>query len=127
MTRPMWFNRDGEPITATEAEPLLANKEYARIGLTRVTSVTAPAVDFIVSTVWLGVNYNFGDDGPPIIFETMVFGGNEDQQESCYRWTTRQAAADGHAEIVATVAAGIPDDRVADLEDWPVNLTKRNP
>jgi hypothetical protein len=122
----MWFNRDGQPITATEAEPLLGNKEYARVALTRVTSVTDPAVDFIVSTVWLGINYNF-NDGPPILFETMVFGGNEDQQESCYRWTTRQVARDGHAEIVATVAASIPDDRVVDLDDWPVSLVKRNP
>jgi len=28
-----------------------------------------------VSTVFLGLDYNFGDTGPPILFETMVFGG----------------------------------------------------
>lgn len=33
----------------------------------------APGVK--VSTVCLGLNHNWDDDGDPIIFETMVFGG----------------------------------------------------
>ncbi|WP_166903861.1 hypothetical protein [Mycobacterium sp. DL440] len=34
--------------------------------------------EVVVSTVWLGLNHSFTDDGPPIIFETMVFGGVHD-------------------------------------------------
>jgi hypothetical protein len=32
-----------------------------------------------VSTVFLGIDHNFGD-GPPILWETMVFGGKLDQE-----------------------------------------------
>jgi hypothetical protein len=33
---------------------------------------------FWVSTVFLGLDHRFGDDGPPVLFETMVFGRNAD-------------------------------------------------
>lgn len=124
-TRQIWFNRDGQPIDAATANDLLGNRAYQRVALTRITSGSDQGTDFIVSTVWLGINYNFGD-GEPVIFETMVFGGNERQDETCYRWTTEQAARDGHAEVVATIAATVADERVMDLPDWPVSLVKRN-
>jgi hypothetical protein len=39
-----------------------------------------------VSTVFLGLNHQWGD-GPPLIFETMIFGGPHDQyQERCSTW-----------------------------------------
>lgn len=39
-----------------------------------------------VSTVFLGLNHSFGD-GPPMIFETMVFGGSlEGLLERCSTW-----------------------------------------
>lgn len=39
--------------------------------------------DVIVSTVFLGVDHQFGE-GMPILFETMVFGGEYDEdQERC--------------------------------------------
>jgi hypothetical protein len=123
--RQIWFNRDGHPIDAVAANALLGDREYQRVALARVTSTTDPGVSFTVSTVWLGINYNFGD-GDPIIFETMVFGGEEAQNEACYRWATEQAARDGHAEIVASVAATVTDERVEDLPGWPVSLAKRD-
>jgi hypothetical protein len=52
-----------------------------------------------VSTVFLGIDHRFGGDGPPIVFETMVFddyGGNE-----MVRYCTWDAAVAGHAETVA--------------------------
>lgn len=118
MNRQLWFNRDGEPIDAMTANTLLSDRDYARVGLTRVTSSTSPAVDFKISTVWLGVNHNW-DDGPPILFETMVFGGGEEQDQTQWRWTTEQEAREGHAALVATVAASVPDDVVTDLKEWP--------
>ena len=29
--------------------------------------------DYVVSTVFLGLDHQFGDDGPPLVWETMVF------------------------------------------------------
>lgn len=39
-----------------------------------------------VSTVFLGLNHNHGNFGPPILFETMVFGMDDDYQERCCTW-----------------------------------------
>lgn len=38
----------------------------------------------IVSTVFLGLDYNFGE-GKPVLFETMTFGGDYDQYMERYR------------------------------------------
>lgn len=43
--------------------------------------------DSHISTVFLGIDHRFGDDGPPILFETMIFGGKfNDYQERCSTW-----------------------------------------
>ncbi len=54
--------------------------------------------DAKVSTVFLGIDHNFGDYGTPVLWETMVFGGNLDGE--CERYTSRGAAEAGHAEMV---------------------------
>lgn len=42
--------------------------------------------DICVSTVFLGVDHSF-DGGPPLLFETMVFGGPLDEaMERCSTW-----------------------------------------
>jgi hypothetical protein len=39
-----------------------------------------------VSTVFLGLDHAWGK-GPPMLFETMIFGGEHDQyQERCSTW-----------------------------------------
>ena len=59
------------------------------------------AQDFVngvrVSTVFLGIDHNFGD-GLPLLFETMLFGGEQDENQ--WRWHTWQEAKAGHKEIV---------------------------
>lgn len=46
-----------------------------------------------VSTVFLGLDHRFGDDGPPILFETMLFGFNceEEYQERYCTWEEAEA------------------------------------
>ena len=40
-----------------------------------------------VSTVFLGIDYQTGRHGPPLLFHTMVFGGPLDEsQERCSTW-----------------------------------------
>ena len=55
-----------------------------------------------VSTVFLGIDYNFYDEGPPVLWETMVFGGKLDGQQSRCAGTREQAEA-AHGEIVKRV------------------------
>jgi hypothetical protein len=53
-----------------------------------------------VSTVFLGLDYSFGD-GPPILFETMVFGGRLDGRSR--RCSTYAQAEQQHIEVLAKV------------------------
>jgi hypothetical protein len=47
--------------------------------------------DAEISTVFLGLDHQFGD-GPPLLFETMVFGGKLDQkQDRCTTWEEAEA------------------------------------
>ena len=63
--------------------------------------------NFMVSTIWLGLDHNFSFKGPPIIFESMVFdqfgrsGFSVGQQVDCRRYATQQEAMAGHAELLA--------------------------
>lgn len=111
----IWYDRKGQSIDATTANKLLGDMAYARVARTEITSASDPSISFDVSTVWLGVNYNFTGDGPPIIFETMVFGGNENQDQTMWRWSTEEGARAGHAEVVASIAATVPDEQVTEL------------
>lgn len=55
-----------------------------------------------VSTVFLGVDHNYHPDHGPVLFETMVFGGNLDQLQQ--RYSTWEEAEAGHQAIVALVS-----------------------
>lgn len=50
-----------------------------------------------VSTVFLGLDHNWGE-GPPALFETMIFGIDDDEyQTRCSTWEEAEAQ---HAEAV---------------------------
>jgi hypothetical protein len=55
--------------------------------------------DVRVSTVFLGLDHGYG--GPPIIFETMIFGGPHDKYQE--RYSTWQEAEEGHRRAVVLV------------------------
>jgi hypothetical protein len=54
--------------------------------------------DCHVSTVFLGLDHNFADEGPPLLFGTMVFGGPFDGHMK--RYSTYGEAHKGHWEVV---------------------------
>ena len=51
-----------------------------------------------VSTIFLGLNHNYEPDGPPLLFETMIFGGKHDNY--CQRYSTKKDALIGHKKAV---------------------------
>lgn len=55
-----------------------------------------------VSTVFMGLDHNFGDTGPPILFETMIFDGHGHDSENvwCRRSCDWDEAEKTHAEAV---------------------------
>lgn len=54
-----------------------------------------------VSTVFLGIDHSFGSSGPPLLFETMVFGGEHDGKQE--RYSTWEEAEEGHARFLQMV------------------------
>jgi hypothetical protein len=92
-----WYRRDGSGPLAWEQffEERIEWGADAPVTQTYVGEVW-------VSTVFLALNHNFHGDGPPLIFETMVFGGELDGE--CRRWATEEQAIAGHREMEALVA-----------------------
>jgi len=58
--------------------------------------------DSDISTVFLGLDHQFGS-GPPLLFETLVFGGTLDQEMD--RYETWDQAEKGHLAMIARVKA----------------------
>ena len=59
------------------------------------------STDVHVSTVFLGLDHSFSNEGPPLLFETMVFGGVCD--ENMRRYATWDEAVAGHEEMIDDV------------------------
>jgi len=68
----------------------------------RRVAETEAITDVRVSTVFLGLDHGFG--GTPLLFETMVFGGEADME--CWRYSTWDAAQAGHDAVVAALRDG---------------------
>jgi len=67
-----------------------------------------------VSTVWLGLDHGFL--GPPLFWETMVFGSMF--TECQWRYGSRQAAFDEHELICDAIRAGHdPEQVLAEIAD----------
>lgn len=89
----LWFNREGKAIGVAEMVRLCRDRDYRVV-----------AKDFLgdveVCTTWLGFDHSFRGT-VPVIFETFVFGGPLDQYHR--RYTSEEAARNGHAKVVASV------------------------
>lgn len=59
----------------------------------------------MVSTVFLFMDHNFLDDGPPVLFELMVFGGRLHGAQD--RFTTQDEALMCHDFVVQTLLKGL--------------------
>lgn len=92
---PEFFDMQGQPITLEEWGRSRMHVEP--IGLTVLEDGAE------VSTVWLGLDLRFGRGGLPLIFETMVFGGEHDLD--CWRYSTLEQARAGHDRVVADLEA----------------------
>lgn len=70
-----------------------------------------------VSTVFLAIDHRHGNDGPPILFETMVFGGEHDEYQM--RYSNMAEAKIGHAKAVTMVKKIAVWDKIGGT---PINL-----
>lgn len=93
------FNRQGVPISMEQwvAEFSRQDRSLKQTDLGALGKV---------STVFLGLNAGFGG-GPPLIFETMVFGGPLD--EYIERYATEEQALIGHDFTVMRLQLNYPE------------------
>lgn len=91
----MFYNPDGEPIDVHVWGALREDFE----GSCRVAEDTIG--DAYVSTAWIGIDLGHHQYSPPLIFETMVFGGRMDMEVR--RAATREQALAVHQETVGLV------------------------
>lgn len=96
-----FYNRQGNPLTTEE---WMESFDATRNDSSQIAENSSADGLVRVSTVWLmGVNQNFSD-GPPLLYETMIFGGPNDLE--CWRWSTEAEARAGHAEICSSYLRG---------------------
>jgi hypothetical protein len=91
-----YYDRDGKPMSMLAWAH--AFKRPRGIGRTEPCGPGGPEV----STVWLGLDHAFMG-GPPLIFETLVFGGVLDGEMN--RYSTEEQARQGHEDMVLRVRA----------------------
>lgn len=87
--------RDRKPVAVVDM--LQWGQMFERMAERRVAEdvIEQPEHDPVrVSTVFLGIDHNWFDEGPPLLFESMVFGGPLDLE--MYRYSTWDEAVEGH-------------------------------
>lgn len=92
-----YYDRQGNRLTQEEAfTPEHWDVDRRRVAVDQVG-------EYHISTVHLVIDHQYGD-GPPLIFETMVFeGGIGGVDLECRRYATEAEALAGHAEVVESV------------------------
>ena len=106
-----YYDKNGTVITdVLDWAKKFKDMEYMRVAETTLADGT------VISTVWLGLDHSY--EGPPLIFETMVFPSKDDfNDRDMERYSTLVEAEDGHRQMVAKcnsaaiLALGAPDYR----------------
>lgn len=110
------YDRNGVPMSVRDWQARACDYGYKRVARSKILDAANPAVMWDVSTVWLGLDHNWGD-GPPHIFETMVFAEGSSMDSACERYSTLAEAELGHRAMVVTVAAELGDAIVMDADE----------
>ncbi len=94
----IYFDRQGREMQLMDWGSKFEDKEYQIVKQDRI-------VKYFVSTVWLGINHRFMRQGPPLIFETMVFVDDEKDPLNEYqeKYSTEEEALNGHEDVISIV------------------------
>jgi len=127
--RGLFFDRQGRPMQRMDWARKIEDrdKEYCVVAQHWVRG-------WMVSTVWLGLDHNHTRQGPPLIFETMIFApkdvtvGREDWEdggdafgtvpdlhEYQDRYPTEAAAQAGHDRALAAMVEQLGGDHGRDV------------
>jgi hypothetical protein len=106
-----WISRDVEREQESE-------ERKKRLGFhsynTNVVDLRFRVEKIMVSTVFLGLDHSYSEEGPPILFETMVFNGPlHDEME---RYATYDEAEAGHAIMIERVRVELEKQLMGAME-----------
>jgi hypothetical protein len=86
-----WYKLDGDVLVSIKAEEVEWSNRW---------QLRDAVGDAVVSTVFIALDHAFGN-GPPVLFETLIFGGPlADEGE---RYCTKAEAEAGHAKWIQRV------------------------
>ena len=102
-----YYDRNGAPMSLEDWVSTFAGPPEEMLEKKRIRYTEIPETGVCVSTVWLGLDHQFGD-GPPLIFETMVFG-LPDEMEIMERYSTEEQAIEGHWQVVQSLVGNAVD------------------
>ena len=85
--------------TLVDKEPVLTSIENLPVqNLIQKIRKTEFSDKWLISTVFLGVDHSFTEEGPPLVFETMIFKNYADQYSR--RSSTYQEALEEHRKAI---------------------------
>jgi hypothetical protein len=102
---PMYYVLEGKRV-----RPAADMAEWARMFAAARQVARDELGGCLVSTVFLGIDHQFFGNGPPLLFETMLFTPDG---EEMVRYSTWEQAERGHAAMLARVRAAAAE---ADLD-----------
>ena len=96
MRTPLFYILDGK--IAKQCNSVLEWGQWMEENSIRVARDYIDEIE--VSTVFLGLNHNWSDQGDPLLFETMSFWPNDSSKSERWRYFTWEEAEAGHREMV---------------------------
>ena len=88
----MYYRLENRIPIQIDSFPIISENER-RVGKDTIGDVN-------ISTVFLGIDHSY-NGGTPVLFETMIFGGENDQYKE--RYTSWEEAEKGHKRAVEVV------------------------
>jgi hypothetical protein len=98
--RHLFYVLVGDDRRVVKADVLTWGRWFENAGINRWVGKDSVG-DVDISTVCIGVEHRLFGKGPPLIFETMIFGGELDGH--MWRYSTWDDAVTGHAMAVKKV------------------------
>jgi hypothetical protein len=97
MSRWYILNNNNKPIPASITEAA----DWLEEGSNRRTIKRDEIGDILISTVFLGLDHSWTPGGKPVLWETMIFGGEHDQYQE--RYTSHKDALEGHKKALTLI------------------------
>lgn len=116
-----WYIIDDNGEVVPEPDTLKAALWFEN-SKNRVVACTEISKDHFLSTVFLSLDHNHWREGPPVLFESMWFGGDHDGEQR--RYCTKEEALQGHKEMLEEAGVSCPfevENHLTGL-DWKIGL-----